>query len=272
MPVVVFLLLFVTYPFVANFILAFTNRDGTFVGLNNIIGVFQDPLAIHSIITSAIYVSGSAIGQLVLGTFVGLLLNRNFLGKGVVRSMILIPWVIPGAVAATTWAWMYHSDFGIVRHAISSLGIAMERGLLIIPATVLPALIAVNIWKMFPFVAVMVLAGLKGIDPNLFEAADVDGATRIQKLRFVTIPQLRPILFTLLLLLTIWGFNSITIIYTMTGGGPANLSLILPIHIFQQTFEYYNLNQAAAESVILFFILLVLIMMYMSTLGEKQVE
>jgi multiple sugar transport system permease protein len=123
---------------------------------------------------------------------------------------------------------------------------------------------------MFPFVAVMVLAGLKGIEQSLFEAADVDGASLLQKLWYITIPQLRPILTTLLLLLTIWGFNSITLIYTMTGGGPANLSMILPIHIFQQTFQYYNLNKAAAESIILFFVLLIIIVMYMRTLTEKD--
>jgi multiple sugar transport system permease protein len=138
------------------------------------------------------------------------------------------------------------------------------------PGLVMPALILVNVWKMFPFVAVMVLAGLKGIEQSLFEAADVDGASLLQKLWYITIPQLRPILTTLLLLLTIWGFNSITLIYTMTGGGPANLSMILPIHIFQQTFQYYNLNKAAAESIILFFVLLIIIVMYMRTLTEKD--
>jgi multiple sugar transport system permease protein len=270
LPVLIFLLLFVTYPIISNTILSFTNSSNKFVGLDNFKSVFADDTAVFSIINSLLYVGASVIGQLIIGTWAGILLNREFKGKGVARSAVLIPWVIPGAVAATTWAWMYHSDYGIISHIFMELGILSDRGPLAMPGLVMPALILVNVWKMFPFVAVMVLAGLKGIEQSLFEAADVDGASLLQKLWYITIPQLRPILTTLLLLLTIWGFNSITLIYTMTGGGPANLSMILPIHIFQQTFQYYNLNKAAAESIILFFVLLIIIVMYMRTLTEKD--
>lgn len=270
LPVLIFLLLFITYPIVSNIALSFTDRNNEFVGLQNFRAVFADDTAVFSMYNSLIYVGFSVIGQLVVGTWAGILLNQEFKGKGVARSAILIPWVIPGAVAATTWAWMYHSDYGIISHMFMELGILSDRGPLAIPHLVMPALILVNVWKMFPFVAVMVLAGLKGIEQSLFEAADVDGANLLQKLFYITIPQLRPILTTLILLLTIWGFNSITLIYTMTGGGPANLSMILPIHIFQQTFQYYNLHKAAAESIILFFILLIIIVMYMKTLTEKE--
>jgi multiple sugar transport system permease protein len=272
LPVVLFLLLFVTYPFVTNFVLMFTDSDGSFVGLSNMKAVFADRRATQSIWISALYVAGSVIGQMLLGTLVGVLLNREMRGRGVIRSVVLIPWIVPGAVAATTWAWMYHSDFGIIKHLINTAGISMQRGPLIIPGLVLPALILVNVWKMFPFVAVMVLAGMKGIDPHLFEAAEVDGATAVQRLRHVTIPQLRPILLTLLLLLTIWGFNSITLIYTMTAGGPADLSLIMPIHIYEMLFRFFQVNQAAAESVVLFFIVLVLIVAYVSTLSDRGAE
>ncbi len=272
LPVVVFLLLFVTYPLVTNFILTLTDKDGKFTGAKNLIESFKDRGVIHSLVTSITYVAGSVSGQLLLGTIIGLLLNREFRGKGFVRSLVMFPWVIPGAVAATTWAWMYHSDYGVVRYLINNFGIALERGLLIIPSTVLPALILVNIWKMSPFVGVMVLAGLKGIDPNLYEAAEVDGATGLQQLVYITLPQLRAILLTLLLLLTIWGFNSITLIFTMTRGGPAEISLIMPIRIYEQTFRYFQLNRAASESVILFFILLILIIAYLNTFAEREKE
>ena len=116
----------------------------------------------------------------------------------------------------------------------------------------MPVLIAINVWKLFPFVAIMVLAGLQAIPADLYEAAKVDGASFWQEVRFVTLPQVRPVITAVTLLLVIWGLNSITIIYAITGGGPANRTLITPIQIFKLAFESFQFNQAAALSVIFF--------------------
>ena len=129
--------------------------------------------------------------------------------------------------------------------------------------TVMPALIAVNVWKMFPFVALMVLAGLQAVPETLYEAARVDGANLWQEIRFVMLPQLRLVLASVTLILTIWGFNGITIIYTMTRGGPANRSLITPIQIFKQAFEFLRFSEAAALSVLLFAFLALLTLAYL---------
>jgi len=207
---------------------------------------------------------GSVVLQIVLGTAVGIALNEKFRGRGIVRSIVLIPWVIPGAVAATTWAWMYHGDFGIISRILTLIGAtAAGEGLLIKPSTLLPALIAVNVWKMFPFVAIMVLAGLQGIDSNLYEAARVDGANYMRELVHVTFPGLRHVLITVLLLLTIWGTNGITLIYTMTQGGPADLSLTLPLLIYRTGFLFFRFNRAAAQSVFMFVLLSILIAIYL---------
>jgi len=168
---------------------------------------------------------------------------------------------------------MYHGDFGIVRYIVNAIGFSgVTRGFLAMPGAVLPALVFVNVWKMFPFVAVMVLAAIQAVETSLFEAAEVDGASYLQQVRYILLPRIRSVLFALLLLLTIWGFNSITIIYTMTGGGPANISLVMPIHIFQQTFQFFQINKAAAESVVLFFILLVIIVVYLTALSRGESE
>ena len=143
-------------------------------------------------------------------------------------------------------------------------------GWLVRADTVMPALIVVNTWKMYPFVAVMVLAGLQGIPASLYEAARVDGATFWDEVRHITLPQLRPVLGSVLLLLMIWGFNAITLIYTMTRGGPANRSLIVPIQIFRQAFEFFDFNLAAATSVLLFLFLTVLIAGYLRLFGRAE--
>jgi len=120
------------------------------------------------------------------------------------------------------------------------------------PDLVLPSLIAVNVWKMFPFVAIMVLAGLQGIPETLYEAARVDGARFIDEVRYIMLPHLRSVLMSVGLLLLIWGMNGITIIYAMTRGGPADRSLITSIQIFVEAFQYFNFNQASALSLMFF--------------------
>jgi multiple sugar transport system permease protein len=158
---------------------------------------------------------------------------------------------------------MFHSEFGIVNHMLMSTGVIdVPVGWLTGADTVMPALIAINVWKLFPFVAVMVLAGLQSVPGELYESARVDGASFLGEVRHVMLPHLRPILVAIALLLTIWGLNAITIIYTITRGGPANRSLVVPIQIFRQAFESFQFHQAAALSALFFLFTLVLVGAY----------
>ena len=171
------------------------------------------------------------------------------------------------------WAWMFHTDFGIINYALKSLGIIAEPiGWLTNPRTVLPALVAVNVWKMFPFVAIMVLAGLQAIPVSLYEAARVDGANFWQEVRFITLPQLRPILVVITLLLLIAGVNPITIIYGTTRGGPADRSLIIAIQIFVESFEQFRFNRGSALSVLFFAVSTVFIVPYIWISDRRRKE
>lgn len=263
-PALLALAALIGYPLVDTAVLSFTTENGSFAGLSNYSEILSDDVTALSTYNSIIYVAASIVLQLVLGTIVGILLNQRFIGRGPLRTLILVPWIVPGIVAATTWAWMFHVEFGIINYALQSAHIISEPvGWLLTPNLVLPSVIAVNVWKMFPFVGIMVLAGLQAIPNELFEAARVDGATFIHEVRYIILPQLRTVLLSVALLLVIWGMNGITIIYAMTGGGPANQSLILPIQIFKQAFESFQFNQAAALSLVLFAVLFVFIMVYM---------
>ncbi len=268
-PVPVFLLLFILFPLISNIWLSVTDAGGKYVGFAQFADVLTDPSIWASALITTVYVGVSVVFQILLGTLTGIVVNQNLKGRSFFRSAILIPWVVPASVAATTWAWMYHPAFGVIALVMNNLGILVKMGLISTPQTVVFALAFVNVWKMFPFVAVMVLAGLQAIDPELYEAATMDGASVVQKTRYITLPFLRNVLFSLLILLTIWGFNGITIIYTMTRGGPADLSLVLPIHIYRQAFQYFHLNVAAAESVFLFVVLAVLIAIYLKSFGPR---
>lgn len=253
LPALIVLAMLIAYPIVYTGLLSVTNEEGEYVGLTNFAIMAKARVTSTAVRNTIYYVGGSIVFQILIGTAVGILLNQRFRGRSAVRSMALIPWVVPGIVAATTWAWMFHTEFGIINYMLTASHLAEKPvGWLTDPNIVMPALIAINVWKLFPFVAVMVLAGLQSVPNDLYESARVDGANFWGEVRHVMLPQLRPVLTAITLLLMIWGLNAITIIYTITRGGPANRTLITPIQIFRQAFEAFQFNQAAALSVMFF--------------------
>jgi multiple sugar transport system permease protein len=216
------------------------------------------------------WVGGSIVFQVVLGVASAILLNQNFAGRALVRSIALVPWVVPGIVAATTWAWMFHTEFGIINAMLTGTGVLDESiGWLTRGNTVMPAMIAINVWKLFPFVAIMVLAGLQSIPQELYEAARIDGANYWDEVRHVMLPQIRPVIAAVTLLLVIWALNAITIIYAITKGGPANRTLITPIQIFRLAFENVEFNQAAALSVMFFGIVMLIVLAYIKVFTSQ---
>ncbi|WP_262268859.1 carbohydrate ABC transporter permease [Microvirga yunnanensis] len=253
LPAVALLATFIVYPLISTIQLSFTDSSGAWVGAENYIQIIESERTARATLNTIYFVVASVILQLILGTAAGILLNERFKGQAIVRALTLVPWIIPGIVGAMTWAWMFHTDYGVINSILLSAGIVEEPvRWLTNPNVVLPALTVVNVWKMFPFVAIMVLAGLQAISPSLYEAARVDGATFWEEVRYITLPQLRTILMSISLLLLIAGVNSITIIYAMTKGGPADRSLITSIQIFVEAFQYFNFNQASALSIMFF--------------------
>jgi multiple sugar transport system permease protein len=273
LPALVAIAVLVFYPIVYTVWLSVTDAGGAFVGLENFRAISASRVTSMAAVNTVYYVGASIVGQVVLGTAAGILLNRRFRARGIVRSLTLIPWVVPSIVAATTWFWMLHSEFGIVNEVLTATGmVAQPIGWLTNGSTVMPAMIAINIWKLFPFVAVMVLAGLQTVPEELYESARIDGASFWDEVRHIMLPQLRPVLMTVVLLLTIWGLNAITIIYTITRGGPANRTLITPIQILRQAFEALEVNQAAALSAMYFAVSLVIVAIYVRFVATRDDE
>jgi multiple sugar transport system permease protein len=274
LPAIIVLALLIVYPIAYTGLLSVTSEQGDYVGLANYAAVAGAKVTRTAVFNTIYYVGVSIVFQIVLGTLVGILLNQNFRGRGIVRSLTLIPWVIPGIVAATTWAWMFHTEFGIINYMLTSTHVVdAPVGWLTDRNTVMPALIAINVWKLFPFVGIMVLAALQTVPNDLYESARMDGAGFWQEVRFVMLPQIRPVLVAITLLLVIWGLNAITIIYTITRGGPANRTLITPIQIFRYAFELFQFNQAAALSVMFFAVTVVFVALYIkvfATLPEER--
>lgn len=271
LPALIVLAMLIAYPIVYTGILSVTDGKGSFVGLDNFADVLRPRVTRQAFGNTLVWVSGSIVFQVILGLATAILLNQKFAFRGVVRSITLLPWVVPGIVAATTWAWMFHSEFGIINYMLTGSGVIdAPVQWLSNKNTVLPVLIAINVWKLFPFVAIMVLAGLQAIPEDLYEAARVDGANYWQEIWHVMLPQVRPVVVAVTLLLVIWGLNAITIIFAITHGGPANKTLITPIQIFRLAFESTQFNQAAALSVMFFAVALIFVAIYLRTVAGER--
>jgi multiple sugar transport system permease protein len=271
LPALIVLALLTAYPVAYTALLSVTDNRGEYVGLKNFQAVLGARATPQAFVNTLWWVGGSIVFQVLLGTATAILLNQTFRGRAVVRSITLIPWVVPGIVAATTWAWMFHTEFGIINYMLTAPGVIPEPvGWLTNADTVMPVMIAINVWKLFPFVAIMVLAALQSIPNDLYEAARVDGANFWEEVRYVMLPGIRPVVVAVTLLLVIWGLNSITIIYAITRGGPANKTLITPIQIFRLAFESVRLNQAAALSVMFFAVTIVIVFIYIRSLANER--
>ena len=271
LPAIIVLALLIVYPIAYTGLLSVTDEQGNYVGADNYAAVVGARVTTTAVRNTVYYVGVSIVFQIGLGTLVGILLNQKFRGRAMVRALAVIPWVIPGIVAATTWAWMFHTEFGIINYMLTSAQLVdAPIGWLTGRDTVMPALIAINAWKLFPFVAVMVLAGLQTVPNELYESARIDGANFWQEVRHIMLPQLRAVLTAITLLLVIWGLNAITIIYTITRGGPANRTLITPIQIFRYAFELFQFNQAAALSVMFFLVTIVFVAIYIRVFGASK--
>ncbi len=238
-------------------------------GFGNYGRMFHDPQVVASIVRTVIWTVLSVLFQFLIALPVALALRRPFRGRLLFRLLLLIPWATPAIVGALAWKWVYHGQFGLLNALLGSFGLGgLERAWLGDPSTALGSVIVANVWRGFPFIAVMLGAALANLPAELNEAAAIDGASRWQELRFITLPQLRPAILLSTLLSGIWTFNNFSTIYILTGGGPAGRTDILVTFVYRNGFQYFEFGYAAALSVMLFAIVLVPSILYVRRLGE----
>jgi ABC-type sugar transport system permease subunit len=245
--------------------------EGTpFVGLQNFQTIFQDPRFLQTLRNTIVFVV-IAVGSVVfLGLLIAQVLNLEFPGRGTLRSVVLIPWVIPPVVASAIWMWVYQPDRSPINQVLREVGLismnirfltdsANTWGWINIPML---AVSSVRIWNGLPFVTVMILAGLQSISADIYEAAEIDGANTVDKFRYVTLPMLRPVLAILITLLTIGGIGHFEMNYIMTGGGPNNLTNVLAVMAYQQAFTLFRFDLASAISSVILIITAIIAAIY----------
>jgi multiple sugar transport system permease protein len=282
LPAIVVMLIVIAYPIYYTIDLSFFKtppglqlKDKEFIGLDNYTAILTSDVFWRVTLNTIIWTLASTVFSFILGFGSALALHRDFIGRGVLRAILIIPWVISAVAASYIWKWIYHSEFGVIGAVLMQLGfVSRPPNFIDSVSTVLPSLIVVNIWREFPFAMIMLMAGLQTVPDQLLRAAKVDGASAWQRFWHVTFPHLRGVSTVTVLLLAVANFNSFIIPWIMTGGGPSNASHIWITHIYELAFGRQRWGVAAAYSVLLFIILMTFGYFYVRALsrGEKGAD
>ena len=265
------------YPLLSGIVLGFFNTrllrygQGRFIGLDNYIALADDPNFWNSVWVTLLYGVVVTVCTYALGLGLAVLLNRRMPGRGLLRTIIIMPWAIPEVVAVLIFVWMLDAQYGVINYALVEAGILRAPAAWLSDADLaMPALVMVTCWQQFPLAMLILLAGLQTIPRELYEAAMSDGAGRWAAFRHVTWPGLRSVNTVLVLILILNSFRRVTVIYTMTAGGPARATETLSILTYNTAFQYQRLGYAAAIGTVLLLILLVLSLVYLRVARLNQ--
>jgi multiple sugar transport system permease protein len=279
-PLVLWLVIVIVIPLVYSVYVGFTDAgiigtEADFIGLENYATVFGDGEFRSAFGKSLIWAIGGAALQTVLAFATALALNQAFRGRRFARTWVILSWIIPTIVIAILWRWMLNASYGIMNFFVTTLGISNAPiDFLGSPKWALPTVIAINAWRWFPFLALLILAGLQSIPGELYEAAKVDGANATQRFFNITLPQLQPVLYVVGLIGTLWAFNIFDVIWLLTQGGPAGSTQTLPVMIYDRAFNGFAMGEASAISVLLCVFLLIFSVLYIKFVpaGESDTE
>ncbi|PZX11374.1 carbohydrate ABC transporter membrane protein 1 (CUT1 family) [Palleronia aestuarii] len=254
LPAAVFLLCFLTYPLGLGVWLGFTDttigRPGIFIGLENYIWLSDDPVFWLSVFNTLLYTTVASVLKFVLGLWLALILNERLPMKNLFRAIILLPWVVPTVLSALAFWWIYDSQFSIISWVLMKWGwIDAPINFLGDPGMARASVIAANVWRGIPFVAISLLAGLQTIPQSLNEAAALDGATSWQRFRRITLPLLTPIIAVVMTFSVLFTFTDFQLIYVLTRGGPVNATHLMATLSFQRAIPGGQLGEGAAIAV-----------------------
>lgn len=260
------MVIFRIYPIIYSFGLSFLKivfEGGavktSYVGFENWAVLISDPFVLKSFMITA-YFTGLSVGiGIVFSLGVALLLNKDFRGKKILSTILLIPWAIPSVVSGQVWKWIFNSQYGILNTILLKLNIISERVTwLFNPDLALYCVVFAQIWNITPFMLILFLSSLATVPKTLYDAALVDGANRWQSFRHVTFPWIRTTFFFVLILEIMWSFKSFDLIYVLTRGGPYDSTTVVYLLVYKNTFEYFKFGIGAALAYLLAIVILIL--------------
>jgi ABC-type sugar transport system permease subunit len=262
-------------PMIYSFYLSFTSWDGfsppTFVGMKNFSRLFHDRVFYISLSNNVEWILLFMTVPIVLGLTLAMVFNENIPGEKFFKSSFFLPMVLSLVVCGLVWSWLYHPAFGLINTVLRGMGLdSLALGWLSDPNVVMESVIAVAIWRQVGYVMILYLAGLQSVDPDLVNAAQVDGATAVQRFFHVILPQLAPVTVIVIVISIIDSLRAFDLVSVMTRGGPFNSSSVLANYMYIQAFNNYRMGYGAAISVILFMISLVFILFYLTRIAKEE--
>src|SRR5215510_9217342 len=254
LPAAVLLLLFLTYPLGLGTWLGFTDtkvgRGGEWVGLENYIFLWNDAVTRLALFNTLFYTAVASVFKFFLGLWLAVLLNKNIRFKTFFRAVILLPYIVPTALSAIAFWWIYDAQFSVISWVLTKMGLIHNYiDFLGVPWNARFSTIAANVWRGVPFVAITLLAGLQTISPSYYEASAIDGATPWQQFRHVTLPLLTPIIAVVMTFSVLFTFTDFQLIYVITRGGPLNATHLMATLAFQRAIPGGALGEGAAISI-----------------------
>ena len=278
LPSLVIILLVIAYPTIYGMAISFREMRLTRPGLNGWVGfkhylvMIDDPVFWVALKNTVLWVTFAVVLELGLGFIAATALNRNLPGTGIFAVLILVPYFLPNVVAGHMWALLLDPRLGVINDILVRIGILNSyKAWFADPNTALAATIFVEAWHGFPFFALLLLAGLKGIPQDLYKAAAVDGAGPIAQFRLITVPMLKSVIAAAVILRVISLVNSPDLLLILTGGGPGDATQVLSLYAFQTAYKDFNFGYASALSVVMFVILMVFAYAYirLSKIGQE---
>jgi multiple sugar transport system permease protein len=254
-----------------NFVSSYDPSHPKFVGLENYKNLLRDEVFWNDLFNGIVYTFSSIVLQLSVGLGVALFLNREFVGRNLLRGIVLLPYLIPTVCAIFMARWMFDPVTGIVNGILQPI-FGLTINWLGTPLSAMISAIAVNTWRFFPFVEIALLARLQTISPSLYEAAELDGANSFQKFYHITLPELSSVMFVVALLRTIWTFNDFQLVYLLTGGGPVNSTEILPLLAYREAFDNNNIGMGCTVAMFMTFSLIVVFSIYYKIFNPLREE
>lgn len=247
--------------------------EPNFIGLSHYKHYLNESRMWVSLWNTIVFTLSSVALQMVFGLMIALIINTSFKGRGLVRASVLIPWAIPTVVIAMIWRFLYDGQNGIIAKIFASTGVIPDMGYLLSTKTgAMISIIVADTWKTTPFVALLLLAGLLTIPSSLYEAAKVDGASKVQQFFSITLPLMKPAILVALLFRTLDAFRVFDLIYVLTGGGPANSTESISIYAYKVMFGQLNFGAGSALSVIVFICVAIISAIYIKILGSDLIE
>jgi multiple sugar transport system permease protein len=277
-PAILYMVWLVGVPFFFSLYLSLSdasvgNPVARYVGLANFVAIFQDSTFRQALRNTVVFTVTAGVFKILLGTLLAFLLIQEVRGRKLIRPLVVLPWTLPVAISALAWKWMFDPQFSAVNYVGTRLHLIYGwPNWLGEPALAMAAVIAVNVWRGFPFAAIVLMAGFSAVPLELLDAGKVDGANFFQRYVSIVVPIIAPILFVGLLFDTVFTLSDLSIVYLLTFGGPMNATEILPTRAFEIVIQAGALGRGAAISLVLFPILLPVVYFLLRSLRRREVQ